>query len=526
MKGLVRSFDLCVVCLVLTQASQRRIKLTTPVYFPQTVAPQTLRPEHSSTDPYELRAVMIHTGTASGGHYKAYIRTQGKWFDYDDSTVVEMSGEEVARVFWYHSPDDVKARAEQTAGDFLSKGFSVYEGAYMLVYELPSAQSTEAPVVPEELAEEVRKANEHLTQLKRAYEVHRIMTEINCYKIAADAGTHVKASNIALPPLSTFLIGTASLAEAHKGLYDSFVRAGVIDASQTDISQTRLRRYTPTSRMVGETFTNREDLSLSTLGLSPLCSLALEVLAEGEAFADFNPREVELRLLQFQDGSLPSFDSDVADVFVTVAGEENATVGGLRQKVAELLGVDAVDRVVLALPDSKNYFVELAADEALLLSECKIHSGDDIVVGLLPSGETRHNDKGEALVEAVRASKRNITISFNALDSTTAEADLAAVAYDQSVTVSLDASLGDLKQAIAAALNISVNSFFLRRNASAPQLKKLNKSLQEIGFVDHSVVHVQVRPTLHPSLFLVELCVDVFFLPARPVDKWPPGSTW
>jgi hypothetical protein len=458
---------------------------------------------------------MIHSGTASGGHYKAYIHSKGKWYDYDDSTVVELSDQDVAKVFWYATSDDAKKRAAPEAEDIMMKGFSIYEGAYMLVYE--KALSDETTVaVPDELAAEVRSANEHLGQLKRAYDVHRIMTEVNCFKIVADAGTHVKATNVALPPISCYLIGTKSLNETRQCLYESFTRSGVIDSSATDISMCRLRRYNPASRMVGETFTNREDASLSSLGLSPLCSMALEVLSPGETFADFNPKEVELRLVQWKDGSLPSFESDVADIFVTVAGEENASVGGLRKKAAEVLGVDNVDRVVLAKPDSKAYFIELAADEAILSSECAIHSGDDIVVGVLPSGESRQNGKGEEMVEAVRNSKRNISMSFNALDSTTAEADLAAVAYDKNVTVSLDSTLGDLKEAIAKALGISVDSFFLRRNANAPQLKKLNKTLDEIGFVNHSVIHVQPGRQVAPGEHVVNIEVDL----TKDSDDW------
>lgn len=458
---------------------------------------------------------MIHSGTASGGHYKAYIYSKGKWYDYDDSTVVELSDEDVSKMFWYSTPDDVKNRAAPETEDFMMKGFSIYEGAYMLVYEKTfSDESTVS--VPDDLTAEVKSANEHLGQLKRAYEVHRNMTEINCFKIVADAGTHVKATNVALPPISCYLIGTKSLSEARQCLYDSFAKSGVIDTGATDISMCRLRRYNPASRMVGETFTNREESSLSSLGLSPLCSMALEVLSPGEAFADFNPKEVELRLLQWKDGSLPSFESDVADIFVTVAGEENANVGGLRQKAAEVLGVDSVERVVLAKPDSKTYFVELADDEAILSSSCAIHSGDDIVVGILPSGESRLNGKGEAMVEAVRNSKRNISMSFNGLDSTTSEADLAAVVYDKTVTVSLDSTLGELKEAIAKALNISADIFFLRRNASAPQLKKLNKTLDEIGFVNHSVIHVQAGRQVAPGEHIVNIEVDL----TKDTDDW------
>jgi ubiquitin carboxyl-terminal hydrolase 47 len=41
---------------------------------------------------YELYAVLIHSGSALGGHYYAYIKnmSENKWFNFNDSTVTEL----------------------------------------------------------------------------------------------------------------------------------------------------------------------------------------------------------------------------------------------------------------------------------------------------------------------------------------------------------------------------------------------------------------------------------------------------
>jgi ubiquitin carboxyl-terminal hydrolase 47 len=38
---------------------------------------------------YELFAILIHSGSALGGHYYAYIKSfaEDKWFEFNDSTV-------------------------------------------------------------------------------------------------------------------------------------------------------------------------------------------------------------------------------------------------------------------------------------------------------------------------------------------------------------------------------------------------------------------------------------------------------
>ena len=41
---------------------------------------------------YELYAVLVHSGSAIGGHYYAYNKSfeDGKWYNYNDSNVSEI----------------------------------------------------------------------------------------------------------------------------------------------------------------------------------------------------------------------------------------------------------------------------------------------------------------------------------------------------------------------------------------------------------------------------------------------------
>lgn len=47
---------------------------------------------------YELFSIMIHSGSASGGHYYAFIKDFGKnqWFCFNDQTVTGVSGKRAA----------------------------------------------------------------------------------------------------------------------------------------------------------------------------------------------------------------------------------------------------------------------------------------------------------------------------------------------------------------------------------------------------------------------------------------------
>lgn len=369
----------------------------------------------------------------------------------------------------------------------------------MLVYQVDNATTTAeentdiASAIPPEIAQEVKSANEQLATFRRANEVHKLMTELSCFKITADSGSHVKPSNITLTPVTCHLIGLKTLNDALGMIYDAFVKNGVINSSEITLSMCRLRRYNPSSRMVGETFTSRETQSLTDLGLSPLSSLALEVLSPGGTFTDFNPKEVEVRLLEWKDNKLPIQDDGHTDVFINVIGEENATVGGLRSRVAEYYAVSDVNRIILARNDVKSSYLELSEDASLLTSGYNVHSGDDVIVCVLPEGQSRFDGKGVEFTKALQAQKRSITIFYNTPTATNEEEGFGGgVSYDHSVAVCLDDTLGELKKLISQALKISIDSFYLRRNANSPQLKKLNTSLDDIGFVDQGIVHVQV----------------------------------
>eukprot|EP00358_Blepharisma_japonicum_P000054 CAMPEP_0202954480 /NCGR_PEP_ID=MMETSP1395-20130829/50840_1 /ASSEMBLY_ACC=CAM_ASM_000871 /TAXON_ID=5961 /ORGANISM="Blepharisma japonicum, Strain Stock R1072" /LENGTH=276 /DNA_ID=CAMNT_0049670025 /DNA_START=359 /DNA_END=1189 /DNA_ORIENTATION=+ len=52
-------------------------------------------------DVYELYSIMIHSGSANGGHYYAYIKSfeTGRWYDFDDSSVKEIDEKDIEKVF-------------------------------------------------------------------------------------------------------------------------------------------------------------------------------------------------------------------------------------------------------------------------------------------------------------------------------------------------------------------------------------------------------------------------------------------
>eukprot|EP00800_Vazella_pourtalesii_P017424 TRINITY_DN52_c0_g1_i6.p1 TRINITY_DN52_c0_g1~~TRINITY_DN52_c0_g1_i6.p1 ORF type:complete len:1401 (+),score=392.26 TRINITY_DN52_c0_g1_i6:46-4248(+) len=85
---------------------------------------------------YELFSIMIHSGSAIGGHYYAYIKSlrDKKWYQFNDQSVTTMSYTDIERAY---------GGVENSRG-YYSTLFSSSANAYMLMYrQIDSERNTE-----------------------------------------------------------------------------------------------------------------------------------------------------------------------------------------------------------------------------------------------------------------------------------------------------------------------------------------------------------------------------------------------
>ncbi|XP_050742746.1 ubiquitin carboxyl-terminal hydrolase 47 isoform X2 [Drosophila biarmipes] len=82
---------------------------------------------------YELFAIMIHSGSASGGHYYAYIKDfdNNEWFCFNDQNVSSITQEDIQRSFG--GPN----------GSYYSSAYTSSTNAYMLMYRQVDAKRNE-----------------------------------------------------------------------------------------------------------------------------------------------------------------------------------------------------------------------------------------------------------------------------------------------------------------------------------------------------------------------------------------------
>eukprot|EP01022_Parablepharisma_sp_SALTPOND_P020369 TRINITY_DN369_c0_g2_i1.p1 TRINITY_DN369_c0_g2~~TRINITY_DN369_c0_g2_i1.p1 ORF type:complete len:1242 (+),score=153.28 TRINITY_DN369_c0_g2_i1:5520-9245(+) len=93
---------------------------------------------------YELVGVLVHSGTAEGGHYVSIIKdrndksaTHGTWFEFNDTHVRQFNISEMPK---YFGKNNLKSNPEMTTG--LLENWEIHEGnAYLLVYQKMNAES-------------------------------------------------------------------------------------------------------------------------------------------------------------------------------------------------------------------------------------------------------------------------------------------------------------------------------------------------------------------------------------------------
>lgn len=138
---------------------------------------------------YELMAICLHSGTAHGGHYRAFISnsSDGTWREANDAVVKEMDEAQTSRLFKARDPSNVGcAGGEAAPAEAAQPPVAAYSSAdaYFLLYRragssLPPRVS-EADV-PEVVRTEILAENAQVSLLERAYAIHKSLLEVRIF---------------------------------------------------------------------------------------------------------------------------------------------------------------------------------------------------------------------------------------------------------------------------------------------------------------------------------------------------------
>eukprot|EP00053_Salpingoeca_punica_P020778 m.212329 g.212329 ORF g.212329 m.212329 type:complete len:1131 (-) comp20082_c0_seq1:1073-4465(-) len=369
----------------------RRIKLNDRFTFPFELDMEPyLAPGVTSPHPlkYRLFSVMVHSGSALGGHYYAHIYSfdQGKWYTFNDSTVREISESDV----------------EQAFGSQPTGAYSAYAGstnAYMLIYRRIE-ESNKLPFTDAEMPA-------HITTLKSTIlqEENNRIEEENRRRNQIEL-TVFYTRDVNMEPEKRLLV--TNIKRPLQEVLAEAVKLWELDPNVT----ARLRRYLAYSNSLGEIFQPADmtkPLESFHLKWQPVM---LEVAQEDGSFVEHNAAEKAVNICWF-DAATKEF-GQARRIFI----HETSNLGDLKAAAAKFFNLPAADLAVVkqmksnavAMEDdtrsleltytsgAKYYFCSKSANvgmSAAVSTDCLATAVSSISIQSTTSSDTTVGESGE-----------------------------------------------------------------------------------------------------------------------------------
>jgi ubiquitin C-terminal hydrolase len=428
-------------------------------------------------DVYELFSVMIHSGSAFGGHYYAYIRSfeKGGWHCFNDSSVRPISEDELKRVYG----SNVKA----VAGNY--NGGSSSANAYMLMYR--RVDSSNIYEVPES------KIPEFCREL--------ILRDIEQDGVKARERTE----RLSVLTVKVYYKGRETAVEVKKDetLLELKEKAIKCLGFALESENVRVRGYSLYYDSLLEIYKDAE--LIGRAGISSYKTFGLEVKQPGDDFEEFDPDSIVLKVILWDD-SIETAPRQSIQQRITDARrltiKKSSTVKELMQRVEEKFGLP-VDSMLILL---KGYSASPSATETvstpglldLPMSYARVYEGSVLFVETSSSSASKWKQE-------IEADSRRYTIKFNhpdALLNAFGQAD-----YSHSVVVENTQTLQELKDLIAAKLEIETDRFLIKRgNKYGQEVKDLTVKVLAANLINNSIIYCEKGAPSLTSDFRLLIC--------------------
>lgn len=292
---------------------------------------------------YELFAIMIHSGSASGGHYYAYIKdfNSSKWYSFNDQTVSPITQDDIQKSF-----------GGGTSKAYYSGAYSSSTNAYMLMYRQIDSSKNTSPIKEEEFPEHIKKL------------AIKIRDSDGCRsKVDSDAVT-VKVyfdnpRTRAIKSYKMYLLNDSTLSEALEEAYRVLQVKGIVP-----LERCRLVGYDRNTEWIEKSFEGQEEERIDEImgQLKRSSELLLETREEHEVFEPYLRDGLMTKVYR-----VDLANRDVDGPF-SVRMSKTQTVLDFKQILARKFGLYEKS-LILALNDYKKDSKILSNNDATLKEE-------------------------------------------------------------------------------------------------------------------------------------------------------------
>ncbi|DBA04958.1 TPA: hypothetical protein N0F65_006960 [Lagenidium giganteum] len=427
---------------------------------------------------YELSSILIHSGSALGGHYYAYIKSfeTGKWYNFNDSNVSLVSDNELKNAF---------GGASSGYGSRVSYSTC----AYMLMYRLVSKEKNVNVIPPSDIPS-------YLTDRITADEEKRRRQELERIEMAKKLVVKVFMKGRSPKPMDkTLHFYRASTIEQ---MVDDALKEFAKDSSfaiPAARSNVRLRGYNEYSSLLTETFTEREQKTLTELGFYPGQPFFLETKTDDEDWEDYEPQKLQLFVRQFEarenDDDVPT--NDCEPFIRSMQIEPDATLASLYGMVFVRFGTSPEKQIRFLMKTTLNYggvrVLNRSNDPETMGLRLRMDLG-------LSNGNTLYYEECDdlsapSLAEEQFAREANlISVNYKYLDR-------AAVP----IRVDRRETVRKLKEKIGAKLGLKPENFKILRgiNSAGIEMKAIDSTLLKLSIGPNHTVYIVEGTPLNPG---------------------------
>ena len=280
---------------------------------------------------YELFSIMIHSGSATGGHYYAYIKCfeTNQWLNFNDERVSRLDSEDIKKAF--------------------GTSFSTYSSttAYMLLYRQINSKRNEKVIKEEDLDDHLRnvlsKEREQQIEADRLKEYMDNACKIKVMVPCLKTPTTSEGLDDLLVINEIFNKSQEKTVDIHKELTLEQAKLEIIKMFDMEeyFKQTkqkcRILKYDTYNELIDQSYRDEHTTTVyEALGFSKfpygMCWY-LDVVDENEEFVGYNRNDFYIKIINL---NISTFETD--ELF-NVRVSNKFTVFELRELIAQVRGI-------------------------------------------------------------------------------------------------------------------------------------------------------------------------------------------
>ncbi|KAH0559106.1 ubiquitin carboxyl-terminal hydrolase 47 isoform X1 [Cotesia glomerata] len=290
---------------------------------------------------YELFSIMIHSGSAGGGHYYAYIKdfkTQ-EWLCFNDQNVSPITHDDIQKSYG-GGPSRV----------YYSGAYSSSTNAYMLMYRQIDPERNALPMqvndFPKHIQEVLRKMKEQEERRNAENSMNYQKFQIFCH--------HPKEKKRINTKIYLFE-ENESLSDLTKNAYDQLNLKDYVD-----LNQCRLVAYDPEPDFIQRSFEGAEQKSIASITqssgsyqtISSPYNLLMEIKNKNDKFKVYHPGEIATKVFLVNVNS-----HRIVDGPVSVRVKTSATLTDYCKLVAEAFNQKPFSMHIVLMKNNTNSIV-------------------------------------------------------------------------------------------------------------------------------------------------------------------------